>query len=83
MDNGLIINIATIGMTTVVVSKMAKVIGQKEISEIIVAAGVLACGILIIIAFKPLVEGIQNFFDKIHEGMDGFRNLLDKLMFWT
>ena len=34
MESGIIVNVAKIAMTTVIISKVSKVIGEKEISEI-------------------------------------------------
>lgn len=89
MEGGTIVTVAKIAMTTVVISKVSKVIGEKEISEIIVCVGVLACGIYIIIGVMPVVHGIQDFANgvkdfnsSIHEGIQGFGNILDKLAFW-
>lgn len=82
MDTGLIINIAKTAMVTVVISKMAKAIGEKEIGEIIVCVGFLACGIYIVITLMPLVHGIQDFANKIGDAIHGFNMILDKLMFW-
>ena len=83
MDSGLLVNLGKTAIVTVVISRVAKSIGEPEISEIIVATGILACGVYFMVAFMPLVEGIQKFSDNIANGVQGLGNIVDKLNFWN
>ena len=83
MDGGIIVNVGKVAILTVVMSRVSKSIGQKEISEIIVCVGVLACGVYIIQGLTPLVKGIQEFGNNFNAGMQGLNNFFDKLTFWN
>ena len=82
MEGGLLINIGKTAIMTIVISRVSKAIGEKEIGEIVSAVGLIACSVYIITAFVPLANGIQQFGTNFAEGMKGANEFLQKLMFW-
>lgn len=82
MEGGLIIAVAKTGLVTLVVSKFTKAIGEKEISEIITAVGIIIIGVYVIQAFMPLAQGVQDFANNINNAVKGLGNIIDKLAFW-
>lgn len=82
MENGIIVEIGKTAIMTLVVSKIAQAIGEKDIADIVVCVGAIACGVYIIQGVTPLIKGMQEFGANWNAGMQGLNNILDKLTFW-
>lgn len=61
MIGELLVDIIRVGTTTLVISKISKVIGQKDIAEIIAGAGLIAVGLDVIILIGPVTKWIMDF----------------------
>ena len=82
MHGGIVVPICQTVVATVVVSRVSKAIGEKEIGEIVTCVGIIAVGVLVIQGLTPLFHGMQEFSTNMSNGIQGFNNLLGKLMFW-
>jgi hypothetical protein len=59
--NSLIADALQTGIVTLVVSKIAKGIGEKDLAEIIYASGMCVVGIDVVLMLKPITKAISGF----------------------
>lgn len=79
MIEGLFIEIIKTGVATIVISRMAKAVGEKDMAEIVSVSGVSIIGIDIIKIVKPVVIGIQKAYDKIDITLDKWGKVTENL----
>ena len=80
---GIIPTIIKIGFPTIAISGMAKVLGQKELSDIIKATGYIVCGLALLIGIKPLYNGIIEFANDCGNFFTGLSDFVDSMSFWN
>lgn len=69
------------GLAALIISRVAKGIGQKDISEIISAAGWCVVGLDLALIFIPTITSISNFFNGIGAFFSKIDNFIESIPF--
>lgn len=77
--NEILIDMVKVGMISLVSSKIAKAIGEKDISEIIAGSGWCVIGVDTVRLLVPICAGLKNFGSKMYEFFDRCDNITENL----
>lgn len=83
METGqLVTDIIKSGVATVVVSRISKAIGEKDIADIITGAGLTVVGVDILLLTIPTCNKIMDFLNSVGAVADKFRKVFEGLGFF-
>jgi hypothetical protein len=83
MNSNLIVDIIKVGALTLVISKVSKVIGQKDIAEIIAGIGLLIVGTDVIILITPICKGIVGFNNSVSNAFNSINQFFQMVAKFT
>ena len=83
MTSDLLVDMIKVGTLTLVISKVSKVIGQKDIAEIIAGIGFLTVGTDLVILVTPICKGIVNFNNSVGNAFNSMSQFFQMIAKFT